>query len=393
MKKNSKDTKSVKEVKEDLISAEDDAFIPVTDLEGIGPVTASKLAENGIQYVLDLAVCSPTELVEITGKQIDECVKYVSLAKVKAEEKGILRKSMMTARELLEYRERNIDVFHSGASKLNELLGGGIQTEAITEFYGLFGSGKTQFCHTFAVEVQNETKKVCPKCEREFLKKDTRCDTCKIDDEDTESPYLRLQNLGGLNSGVIWIDTENTFRENRIIQIALARGFAKTRTEAEKFLDNITIIKCHNFSHQMSVIQNLNTVITDQMQDENVTKKPRLIIVDSLIALARTEYLGRGTLAVRQQKLGQFLRKLARVCETWGCAGVFTNQVSSNPDGMFGDPTKPVGGNVVGHISTYRIYIQKSGKKRVAKMVDSPEHPEWQVKLQLDEGGISDASD
>jgi len=106
--------------------------------------------------------------------------------------------------------------------------------------------------------------------------------------------------------------------------------------------------------------------------------------------LFRAEYLGRGTLSIRQQKLNHFVHMLVRIAETYDCAALATNQVMASPDVFFGDPTRPVGGNVVAHTSTYRIYFKKSGKKRIARMVDSPHHPEEEVIFALGEAGVMD---
>ena len=116
----------------------------------------------------------------------------------------------------------------------------------------------------------------------------------------------------------------------------------------------------------------------------------RLIIVDSAVAHYRAEFLGRGTLAERQQKLNRFMHLLTRTAETRNVAIVFTNQVQSTPDVFFGDPSKPVGGHVVAHTSTYRIYLRKAGKNRIARMVDSPYHPEREAVFVLNEKGVDD---
>ncbi|MCH7876796.1 MAG: DNA repair and recombination protein RadA, partial [Thaumarchaeota archaeon] len=116
----------------------------------------------------------------------------------------------------------------------------------------------------------------------------------------------------------------------------------------------------------------------------------KLIVVDSAVGLFRAEYLGRGTLAIRQQKLNHFVHMLLRIAETYDCAALATNQVMASPDVFFGDPIRPVGGNVVAHTSTYRIYFKKSGKKRIARMVDSPHHPEEEVIFALGEAGVMD---
>jgi DNA repair protein RadA len=84
------------------------------------------------------------------------------------------------------------------------------------------------------------------------------------------------------------------------------------------------------------------------------------------------------------------LHKLVRLTEIYNIAIVITNQVQSSPDTFFGDPTKAAGGNVLGHASTYRIYLRKSGENRVAKMIDSPYHPYSETRFTVNEKGTDD---
>jgi DNA repair protein RadA len=118
------------------------------------------------------------------------------------------------------------------------------------------------------------------------------------------------------------------------------------------------------------------------------------VAIDSAVAPFRAEYLGRGKLAERQQLLNRFMHDLIRIAELYDVAIVITNQVQSQPDIMFGDPTKPVGGHVVAHAVTYRIYIRKAKQKgiRIASIVDSPEHPPGEALFMISEAGIVDPS-
>ncbi len=224
------------------------------------------------------------------------------------------------------------------------LLAGGIETQAVTEFYGEFGSGKTQICHTLCVLTQMPSDQ------------------------------------GGLNGQVVYVDTENTFRPERIAEIARARG-----QNSDEVLNGIIVAKAFNSSHQELIVGELGS----QIRKHGV----RLIIIDSAVAHYRAEFLGRGTLSERQQRLNRFMHTLVRTAEVYNVAVVATNQVQSSPDTFFGDPTKATGGNVVAHTSTYRIYVRKSGKNRVARMVDSPYHAEREIVFILDEKGIDDPSE
>ncbi len=312
-------------------------------LEGVGPVTTRKLSDAGIHNVMDLIVRGPVEIAEITGMEKDTAEKIVNKARQHLVEGGLLAKDFVSASEIYKHRQ-NIGKITTGTNCLDTLFDGGVETQALTEVYGEFGCGKTQFAHTMSVMVQKSKEE------------------------------------GGLEGNVLYIDTENTFRPERIVSIAQANEM-----DPEKALDNIIVARAYNSAHQTLILEEAGAVI-----DENNIK---LIVVDSAVGLFRSEYLGRGTLSNRQQKLNHFVHLLSRIAETYNCAAIATNQVMASPDVFFGDPTRPVGGNVVAHTSTYRIYFKKSGKKRIARMVDSPHHPEEEVIFALGEAGVIDIED
>lgn len=309
-------------------------------LDGVGPVTTKKLTDAGIHSIMDLVVRGPVDVSEVTGMDRETAEKIVTKARQTLIEQGLITKDFVTATEIYK-RRQDIGKITTGTQCLDQLLDGGIETQALTEVYGEFGSGKTQFCHTLCVMVQK------PKEE------------------------------GGLNGGVLYIDTENTFRPERIVSIAKAKGM-----DPEKVLDNIIVARAYNSAHQTLILEEAGAII----EQHNI----KLIIADSAVGLFRSEYLGRGTLSDRQQRLNRFMHLLVRTAETYNCAAVATNQVMASPDVFFGDPTKPIGGNVVAHTSTYRIYFKKSGKKRIARMVDSPHHPEEEVIFTVTEAGVAD---
>ncbi len=309
-------------------------------LEGVGPVTTRKLSDAGIHNVMDLIVRGPVEIAEITGMEKDTAEKIVNKARQHLVEGGLIAKDFISASEIYKHRQ-SIGKITTGTNCLDTLFGGGIETQALTEVYGEFGCGKTQFAHTMSVMVQKSKEE------------------------------------GGLEGSVLYIDTENTFRPERIVSIAQAHEM-----DPEKVLDNIIVARAYNSAHQVLILEEAGSII----EENNV----KLIVADSAVGLFRSEYLGRGTLSVRQQKLNHFVHLLSRIAETYNCAAIATNQVMASPDVFFGDPTRPIGGNVVAHTSTYRIYFKKSGKKRIARMVDSPHHPEEEVIFALGEAGVID---
>ena len=317
--------------------------IRLDSLEGVGPVTTRKLSDAGVHNVMDLIVRGPVEIADITGMEKESAEKIVNKARQYLSDGGLLAKDFVSATEIYK-RRQEIGKITTGTDCLDSLFGGGVETQALTEVYGEFGCGKTQFCHTLCVTVQ------------------------KSKDE------------GGLEGGVLYIDSENTFRPERIVAIAKANEM-----DPERVLDSIVVARAYNSAHQVLILEEAGNII----RESNI----KLVIADSAVGLFRSEYLGRGTLSERQQKLNHFVHLLSRIAETYNCAAVATNQVMSSPDVFFGDPTKPIGGNVVAHTSTYRIYFKKSGKKRIARMVDSPHHPEEEVIFAIGEAGVIDPED
>ena len=317
--------------------------VRLDSLEGVGPVTTKKLSDAGVHNIMDLIVRGPVEIAEVTGMDKETAEKIVNKARQQLVEEGLIAQDFVSATEIYK-RRQDIGKISTGTNCLDLLLDGGLETQALTEVYGEFGCGKTQFCHTMCVLVQKSKEE------------------------------------GGLEGRVLYIDTENTFRPERIVSIAKIHGM-----DPEKVLDNIIVARAYNSSHQILILEEAGKVI----KENNV----KLLVADSAVGLFRAEYLGRGTLAARQQKLNHFVHLLVRIAETYNCAALATNQVMAAPDVFFGDPTRPIGGNVVAHTSTYRIYFKKSGKKRIARMVDSPHHPESEVIFALSEAGVVDPED
>jgi DNA repair protein RadA len=314
--------------------------LEIQDIEGIGPTTAKKLKEAGIVSVMDLAVATADELSVDINSSKDSASALIIAAQKLLRDSKVLEKEFVTADAALEKR-RSMLRCSTGSSTLDELLLGGIETQAVTEFYGEFGSGKSQICHTL----------------------------CAIARQPIES--------GGLDSSTIYIDTEGTFRPERVQEIARARGF-----DPVQVLKNVAVCKVYNSSHLELIVKNLGKYVDDF--------KAKLVIIDSIISLHRAEFAGRGTLADRQQRLNSMLHKIIRLAEIYNIAIVITNQVQSSPDTFFGDPTKAAGGNVLGHASTYRVYLRKSGENRVAKMIDSPYHPYSDARFTVNERGTDD---
>jgi len=317
------------------------------DLPGVGPATAEKLKEAGYGSIEAIAVSSSSELASIAEIGESTAQKIINAARQAADVGGF-----ETGDQVLE-RRKLVGKLSFGIKSLNDLLGGGVETQAITEFYGEFGSGKTQVGHQMAVNVQLPPEK------------------------------------GGLGSSVIIIDTENTFRPERIAQ--MVKGLSArngTEYEPEEFLKNIHVARAYNSNHQILLVDTASD-LANKLKD---TDRPvRLMIVDSLTAHFRAEYVGRGTLADRQQKINKHMHDLMKFANLYNAAIVVTNQVMAKPDAFFGDPTKPIGGHIVGHTATFRLYLRKSkGEKRIARLVDSPNLPEGEAIFSVTMEGLKD---
>ena len=315
----------------------------VEDLPGVGPITAQKLKDVGFVDFMSIAVASPLELS--AAAEISESVA----AKVILAARERLEMGFETAEKLLEKRS-NVGFCNTGSTNLDKLLGGiGVQTQAITEAHGPFGSGKSQLGFSLAVIAQ-------------------------LPEKNEEG------GLSGLGGKVAFIDTENTFRPERIAQIARERGM-----DAEEVLKNIFVARAYNSDHQMLLAEKVSDLLND---GENI----KLVVVDSLTSHFRAEYIGRGTLARRQQKLNKHLHLLQRLADRHNLAIYVTNQVMSKPDAFFGPSMQAIGGHILAHAATYRLFFRKSkGTKRIARLIDSPDLPESETVFELNEQGLGDA--
>ena len=305
------------------------------DLPGIGDVTLKKLKEEGITSVRALALYPISTLLD-AGIGEKTAAKIVKAAQ-DAEKLGF------KSADILWEKRRKIRKLSTGSQNLDDLLGGGIEPGALTELFGEYRTGKTQLAHQLCINVQLSPEE------------------------------------GGLEGSALYIDTEGTFRPERIIQMAEARDL-----DNREVLKKIIIGRAYNSDHQVLLVKDASKII----EENNV----KLIIVDSLITHFRSEYIGRGTLATRQQLLNSHIHDLLRLTETYDeLAAVFTNQVSAKPDVFYGNPITHTGGHIVAHGATIRIYLRKGkGEQRVAKVIDAPHLPEEDAIFSITEEGIKD---
>ena len=332
-------------------------------LPGVGPATADKLRDNGFESFQSIAVASPGELSNTADIGESTAADVIDAARDAADVGGF-----ESGVDVLRRRD-GIGKLTWGVPAVDDMLGGGVETQSITEVYGEFGTGKSQVTHQLAVTVQ------LPK------------------------------EHGGLEGRAVFVDSEDTFRPERIddmvrgldeetIQAAMDhRGIdgspddeAAMGALVEAFLDKIHVAKAFNSNHQILLAEKTQEIASEY---EDTDWPVRIVCVDSLTAHFRAEYVGRGELAPRQQKLNKHLHDLTRVATLYNTAVLVTNQVQSNPDSFFGDPTKPIGGNILGHKSTFRLYLRQSkGTKRIVRLVDAPNLPDGEAVMRVENGGL-----
>lgn len=325
-------------VEEEQSKSAESRYERLEDLPGVGPATAQKLRELGFNTVESLATAAIKEL-EPAGIGEKKALDVIRAAR------STLSLSFIRADELLKMRQ-NVRRLTSGSRAIDEILGGGLESQTITEIYGEYGSGKSQLCHQMCVNVQLPVER------------------------------------GGLNGSALYIDTENTFRTERIVQMSKFLGL-----NPEEIIRNIVFAEAYTSDHQMFLLENADKVV----KENNI----RLIIVDSLTAHFRSEYLGREMLAERQQKLNKHMHRLIRLARAFNAVAVVTNQVMAKPDVFFGDAVHPVGGHIVAHTSHTRVFLRKSsrGPTRIARLVSSPYLPEGERVFKVTENGVEDITE
>lgn len=308
------------------------------DLPGVGAATAEKLSAVGYNDLMSIAVASPGEITNTAGVSEAVARKIIQAAR------DGMEMGFETGSDLLEKRKKIFKI-KTGSNNIDEMLRGGFETSCITEAYGSYGASKSQIAHQMAVNVQLPVEQ------------------------------------GGANAGAVFIDTEGTFRPERIVEMANGLGL-----DPDEVLSKIKVARAYNSDHQMLLAEKVDELISN---GSNI----KLVVIDSLTSHFRAEFVGRGTLAERQQKLNKHMHILSKLASKHNLCVYVTNQVMAKPDQFFGDPTEAIGGNIVGHNSSFRMYLRRGRKgSRVAKLVDSPNLPEGEAMFFVTEEGIRDTN-
>ena len=304
-------------------------------LTGVTKPTITKIRETNIVTVESLAAQTPSQLAKDADIGEDTASNAITKARV------YLHSGFITGDQLLDKLSRRTRLT-TGSKAVDKILGGGIESETTTEIAAANGVGKTQLMHMFAITAQQPIEQ------------------------------------GGLGGPVAWVDTEGTFRPERILEICRIRG-----------LDGDAVLKgiYHGLARSTDEQKNLIQQLYSLCPENNV----KLIIVDSMIGHLRGEYLGRGTLSARQNELGGMLQTLMKVAISTKTTVIYTNQIISNPATMFGNPDKPTGGNIMGHASSTRLQIRKARQdKRIITITKSAYLPVVEAVFRITSAGIED---
>ena len=401
-----KKQKTKEEIEADIKEASEALEFNLSDIEGIGPTKQKKLNEHGIYTPSDLMVKGARELSEIIDMPLPATSKIVESAKRFLQNKDVVGKTTLSARDLLNYQTKTKYNLHTGVTEFDEILGDGYESGVITELYGRDGSGKTQACIVASLEAQMPYKVKCFKCKKTYDDQELeRCPDCMV----------KTYKVGGLSKKdkpcrVIYMDTEGSFDPKRALEIIYEREMVPIKEQAKseigkvpkepldeesvefalQMLDRIIVKKPKSSAEQLLQDEELGKYIDGEEGEE----KARLLIVDSLTGPFRMDYGARGDLSDRQALIKKHVKHLSRIADVYNVVCLVTNQVLQDPGaGMYADPTKPIGGMIVGHTSKNRIYLKAGGvkddsRKVTAILQDSPNHSIDEVTLQLTPKGI-----
>ena len=414
--------------------------LKLEDMEGIGPIRLKKLYSNGIYTIDDLLSYGEEALSRMLDISWDESKKMTMVANEAINTEDVFSNVIVSGKDYFDFRKNKVKYMTTGLEELDEITGG-FETGVITEFFGAFGSGKTQFMMVASIMAQLPKDACCLSC-GQTEKKPEKGGKCECGGT--------WWNGGGLSDygkpvRVVYIDTENSYRPERLYEIVCNRGLIKTKEQtktqekqgatkeplndeeyekAMQFVYNIDVSRPRTTALQMLVVANLSSMIEGDLckhchkrettntgepthkdhpkakEDMDLEahnfqkdKKAGLVILDSITGKFRKEFEGRGTLSDRQVKLTSHVRLLESVVEAKNVVCLVTNQAQELL-GVMGDNVRPVGGNVIGHTFTHRIYLKKpqsmSKDKITAILVDSPNKAKNEVVLQLGGMGIQE---
>jgi DNA repair protein RadA len=313
--------------------------LEIDRLKEIDGSLKNQLKEAGFNSIKDIVIRGPVEISKSAKLSLGDAACVCNVASLLLEQLGVIPNNVSNAGNYSS--AANKEYFKTGSVELDRLLGGkGVETGAITEFYGHSGSGKTQICLSLCVMVQR----------------------------------LHPDNTA------IYVDTEGKFRPERLSQIAQKKGL-----NSDRYLQNVKRARVHNTSRLETVIQQ------DCCSEIDKDSDAKLLVVDSVTSLYRAEYGDRCMLPQRQHQLLRIMHILQNIAHVYNIAVVITNQIQTTPNEWTSNSDIPVGGNVLAHTSTFRIRLSGSNPDKMwAKLVSSPCYPQDEISFAITDRGIVD---
>jgi len=390
------------EVLEKMDTVNEAVNMKLEDLDGIGPIKLKKLYGAGIYTIDELTQHGEESLVRMLDINWDEARKLVVIANESINTDDVFSSLLVSGREYADYRKKKIKFLTTGHEEFDEITDG-YETGVITEFFGAFGSGKTQFTEVASIMAQLPKESCCLHCGQTTELEGDKCKVLKDPKDKKSECGGTLWGGGGLSKygkpcRVIYIDTENSYRDDRVFNIVCNRELILTKPQsitdqkkdkkkeplneeeyekAMEFVYNIDISRPRTTALQMLVVNNLGGMIDGDLckkchrraitkegkpthQDSPLVKRDKdgvlkeefketlvkplhnfekdkpatIVVIDSLTGKFRKEFEGRGTLSDRQMKLKSHVKVLESIVESKNVVCLVTNQVGEKMDLM-----------------------------------------------------------
>lgn len=361
-----------------------DPDMDIKELKGVGAKTAKELEEAGRGTLRKLATANPDKLPDYTSLGDKKSRDLVNKAREELRDGN----RFQTGREL-EKEQNNMGTITTGSRDFDSMLRGGVGVEYLTEAYGLSSSAKTQLAFQLSVNAQlPEDACKCPECGEYSLSmddyKENPCCENRPLEEDFKDETLFENNVihGGAGNGdkVIFIDVEETFRADRIREMAESHGL-----DEEEVLENIHVTRPTDLNDQEQAIKDAR-----QLNLEDVA----LIVIDSIVGHVRAEFEGREEYGERADRIGNMLSELQKMAsgDTGHEIAVFyTNQAGKDPAVQYGDPVYAYGPSTLEHRSSFRLRLDSRGSKGFnAELIDSPNLKQTDIYFDVFKEGIRD---
>ncbi|MHA1729450.1 MAG: hypothetical protein ACTSWY_12060 [Promethearchaeota archaeon] len=295
---------------------------------------SKNLDENFIE------ILTPLEYKQLSNTNIEESRQFLFS---KREKNSNIYSSLYKQEKLKKKRNQyNNKVIPVLSKNFNNLLGGGFQPGKFYLLYGRYATGKTQFCHNLCVSLINKYKD---------LKKTVK---------------------------TLFIDTEDTFRPKRILEIA-TKGYNLKR---EIVLKGIDVLKPRSL--------NMISMLINKIKNEGLKKTIKMILIDSLTNYVRVDLGNKDISNLRiRDSLKKILKNLTEIKNKYNIPIIISSQVTAIPPNTTGFTVRPVMEYILNEFVEESILLSGE-RKKFAYLVNSCSLPENNIEFMITECGIVD---